>query len=77
MVTVPTATPYITPEASMDATEVLLLLQVPPVVASVATAVEPTHTPVAPPIGDAETVSIVTTVEADVALHVPCVTTTL
>jgi hypothetical protein len=77
MVTVPTATPVITPELLIDASDGLLLLHVPPVVASVTVAVDPVQTPVAPPIGAANIVSIVTTLAALVALQVPCVTTTL
>ena len=54
MVAVPTATPVTTPDVFTDATDVLLLLQVPPVVPSVSVVVAPLQTVAVPLIAPAE-----------------------
>ena len=52
MIEVPDVTPVTTPEAVTVATDVVLLVQdVPPVVASVSTVVAPAHIAVVPEIG--------------------------
>ena len=61
MVHVPAATPVTTPVEPIVAIEVLLLLHVPPVVASVNAVVEPTHPLVAPDIAATEVPDTVTT----------------
>jgi hypothetical protein len=60
MITVPAVTPVTTPDvAFIDAMDVLLLLHVPPVVASANVLVDPTHTLVVPVIGEIEPVPTV------------------
>ena len=66
MVTIPEVTPVTVPEVEpMVATPVLLLVQLPPEVASVNVVVKPTHTFVVPPIaaGFGLTVKLVTAIQ--------------
>lgn len=63
IVAVPAATPVTIPEVPTVAIDVLLLLQVPPVVASVRLAVEPIqYTDVVPPIGAGSGLMVITLV---------------
>jgi hypothetical protein len=59
---VPAATPVTTPEVPTVATAVLLLLHVPPGVASVNEVVEPAQTDVVPVIAPTEPPTVTTTV---------------
>ena len=61
IVVMPGDAPYTMPEATTVAAAVLLLLHVPPLVASLNAVVDPTHMVVAPPMGDGNgfTVTIV------------------
>ena len=63
MVNVPAATPVTTPVVLIVATEVLLLLHVPPAVASVKLVVNPIHTDAVPVMvaGKGLTVAVVVT----------------
>lgn len=62
MVVVPAATPDTTPELFIVATEVLLLLHVPPVVASLSEVVDPTQTLVVPSIAPGSGFTVTTVV---------------
>ena len=69
MVALPVATPVTLPPASTVATAVLLLLQVPPLTASVRDTAAPIHTAEGPLMVPAEAVRL--TVIAAVAVAVP------
>jgi hypothetical protein len=74
MVADPKLTPNTTPPVFIDATAALLVLHVPPAVASVRVVVLPLQTVVAPTIGAAKTELTVTVMPVDDMAQVPKVT---
>jgi hypothetical protein len=71
MVVVPAATPVTTPEVALIvATVTLLLLHVPPVVASLSVSVEPAHTPATPDIAEGALFTVTTLVTLHPVLNV-------